>query len=115
MQLAESAVEDFGAHRVEALTFTGAVKAQLAGGLRILVEDGRLRIPVDESIRNDWHSIQRTVTPAGHIRYDAQRTSAGHGDRFWAAALAVHAAEAASGPAEYHAGETIRFARSGIW
>ena len=115
MQLAESATEDFGGHRVEGLTFTGAVKAQLAGGLRIGVEDGLIRIPVDESIRNDWHSIQRTITPAGHIRYDAQRTAAGHGDRFWAAALAVHAAEAATGPAEYLAGNRMRFARTGIW
>lgn len=115
MQLAESAVEDFGRHRVEALTFTGAVKAYLAGGLRVRVEDGQIRIPVDEAIRNDWHSIQRSVTPAGQIRYDAQRTAAGHGDRFWAAALAVHAAEGEGGPAEYQAGSTMRFARNGIW
>ena len=115
MQLAESAVEDFGAHRVEPITFTGAIKASLAGRLRGLVEEGRLHIPADEALRNDWHSIQRTVTPAGHVRYDAQRTGAGHGDRFWAAALAVHAADTATGPAEYAGVGQLRYAKHGVW
>ena len=115
MQLAEAAVEDFGSHRVEPLTFTRAVKEQLAGGLRVAVEEQRIRIPIDESIRNDWHSVQRTVTPAGHVRYDAERTGQGHGDRFWAAALAVHAAQTVGGPAESAASGPLRFSRPGIW
>jgi len=116
MQLAEAAVEDFGAHKVEPVTMTGAVKSQLAGALRIRVEDGSIRIPVDEAIRNDWHSVRRTVTAAGHIRFDAERTAEGHGDRFWAAALAVHAAEQGSvGPAEHLRADRLRFARCGIW
>ncbi len=115
MQLAETAVEDFGAHRVEPVMFTNALKAQLAGALRVLVEERGIRIPAEASIRNDWHAIQRTVTPAGHMRYDAERTQAGHGDRFWAAALAVHAAGGAAGPVEYQPTERLRFARNGIW
>ncbi len=116
MQLAETAVEDFGAHRVEAVTLTNAVKSQLAGALRVRVEDANIRVPVDESIRNDWHSIQRSVTPAGHVRFDSERTTEGHGDRFWAAALAVHAAnDTVPGEAECVRTSRLRFARLGTW
>ena len=116
MQLAESAVEDFGSHRVEPVTFTNAVKSSLAGGLRVLVEDGCLRIPVDEAIRNDWHSVERSVTSSGHIRFEASRSGGSHADRFWAAALAVHAAgSAAGGPVEWGGAGGFAFARLGTW
>ena len=116
MQLAESAVEDFGAHRVEAITFTAAVKESLAGGLRIAVEEGRIRIPVDERLRNDWHSVERSVTTGGHMRFEATRGAGSHADRFWAAALAVHAAGLGGGGAiEWSAGRELAFAREGLW
>jgi phage FluMu gp28-like protein len=116
MQLAESAVEDFGAHRVEAVTFTATVKESLAGGLRIAVEEGRIRIPVDERVRNDWHSVERSVTTGGHIRFEASRGAGSHADRFWAAALAVEAAGSGVGGAiEWVGGRGLAFARQGVW
>jgi phage FluMu gp28-like protein len=117
MQLAESAVEEFGAHRVEAVTFTGPVKAWLAGGLRVVVEQRRIRIPVDDSIRNDWHSVERSVTSGGHVRFEASRNSGSHADRFWAAALAVQAAGAASTgrEVEWSGGRPLVFGREGTW
>ncbi len=115
MQLAEEAVEEFGDYRVESVTFTNALKAELAGRLRRRVEDRTIRIPVDERIRNDWHSIERSVTPAGHIRFDADRSTAGHADRFWAAALAVYAAGNAPGKQEQMKLPRLDFARTGIW
>ena len=68
MQLSEQAVEQFGGHRVEAVTLTAALKSQIASGLRIAVEAGRIRIPSDERIVNDWHSVERTVTQSGYFR-----------------------------------------------
>ena len=115
MQLAEEAAEEFGEYRVEPLTFTNALKAELAGRLRRRVEDRTLRIPVDERIRNDWHSIERSVTPAGHIRFDADRSAAGHADRFWAAALAVYAAGNPPAKQEHMKMPQLNFARQGIW
>ncbi len=116
MQLAEQAVERFGEHRVEAVTFTSAMKTQLAGGLRIAVENRHIRIPDDERIRTDWHSVERMVTSAGHMRLAAPRREGSHADRFWAAALAVHAAEAGrAGAAESMASNELRFARTGAW
>ena len=115
MQLAEEAVDEFGDYRVEAVTFTNALKAEMAGRLRRRVEDRTIRIPVDERIRNDWHSIERSVTPSGHIRYDADRSVAGHADRFWAAALAVYAAGNPPAKQEQMKTPPLAFARKGIW
>ena len=115
MQLAEQAVERFGEHRVEAVTFTSALKTQIAMGLRIAVEGQGIRIPNDQRIRNDWHSVQRQMTASGHVRLAAPRLAGSHADRFWAAALAVHAAETGGGRVESLTVGPIRFARDGAW
>jgi phage FluMu gp28-like protein len=115
MQLAEEAQARFGAHRVEGVTFTAGLKEQLAGRLRIAVEDQRIRIPVDEGIRNDWHSVQRRTSATGRCLLEASRQEGSHADRFWAAALAVHAAGDAPGPVEMHTVTPARFGREGVW
>lgn len=75
----------------EPIKFTLPVKDQIASPLRGLFEDRRIRVPGDPEIREDLHSIRMERTAAGHPRFDAARSAAGHGDRFWALALAVHA------------------------
>jgi phage FluMu gp28-like protein len=115
MQLAETASEDFGPHRVEACTFTPLLKQELAGGLRVAVEDASIRIPVDEAIRNDWHGVERAVSATGHDCYRAGHGEGGHADRFWAAALALRAAGGRPGPAEVLSVQPLRFAREGAW
>jgi len=115
MQLAEQAVETFGGHRVEAVTFTPALKSQMASGLRIAVEARRIRIPSDDRIRNDFHSVQRSLTEAGHFRLSAPRREGSHADRFWAAALAVHASETGCGKIESLDTPALQFARAGAW
>jgi phage FluMu gp28-like protein len=89
-QLAEEAGEKFGP-RVEGITFTGAVKEDLAVTLRRRFEDRMLRLPRDREIREDIHSVKKLTTSAGNARFDAAHTNAGHADRFWALALAIHA------------------------
>ena len=115
MQLAEQAVERFGGHRVEAVTFTQALKSEIASALRIAMEARRIRIPCDEQIRNDFHSVERRVTESGHFRLVAPRQAGSHADRFWAAALAVHAADVACGPVESMNVSPLHFARTGTW
>ncbi|UCD28936.1 MAG: terminase family protein [Planctomycetota bacterium] len=115
MPLAEAAVESFGNTRVEAVTFTASVKDEMASRLRMRMEDGTIRIPVDESIRNDFHSIRRSVVSVGPARYEAPRSGLGHGDRFWSACLAVRAARYSGGVIEAVRGERLRFVRKGIW
>ena len=98
-KMVEDAQNGYGRSRVEGVLFTGPVKHDLALGLRRKFEDRGIRIPVDSDLREDLHSIKRMVTSAGNIRYDAERSDKGHGDRFWALALAMHATdEAAEAP-----------------
>jgi phage FluMu gp28-like protein len=115
MAMAEGAVAGFGNTRVEAVTFTAAVKDELASRLRLRMEDGTIHIPVDEAIRNDWHSVRRSVLSAGPARYEAGHSGMGHADRFWAACLAVRAAGTAAGAIEMMCGQRYRYAKRGIW
>lgn len=92
MQLVEDLQHRFGTSRVEAVTFTNKVKAELAETLRPRFEDRLERIPVAVEIREDLHSVRKTATAAGNVRYEGERTADGHADRFWAKALANHAA-----------------------
>lgn len=98
MQLAEEARHRFP--QVEAVTFTPAVKSDLATTLRRAFEDRAVRIPIDAAIREDLHSVRRVVTSAGNIRFDAERDAGSHADRFWALALATHA-QSSGGHAPY--------------
>jgi len=92
MQMAEEFQTEFGKYTVEAVTFTAPVKEELAGHLRVRMEDKLDRIPADAAIRNSFHSIKKIDTAAGNIRFDADRSESGHADEFWAKALADHAA-----------------------
>jgi len=93
MQLAEEAQDDFGKYRVEAVNFTGPVKEELAYGFLRSLQDKNTRFPDDKDLREDFHSVKKTTTKSGNVRFDVDADSTdGHADRFWAAALAVHAA-----------------------
>lgn len=97
----DDAQDEFGEHRVEAVTFTPRVKEALAYPVRGAMEDRKLRIPYDPKIRADLRLITKQVTAAGNVRFTAERTPDGHADHFWALALAKHAASNPNGPIEY--------------
>lgn len=90
-QFAERGVKRCGS-RVEPVTFTAQVKEALAYPLKASLEDRTLRIPDDPDIFADFRAIRKTTTAAGNIRFEGERGANGHSDRFWAAALARHAA-----------------------
>jgi len=114
---ADDAQDKFGEHRVEAVTCTAPVKEALAYPLKGAMEDRALRIPDDPTIRADLRKVQKVTTAAGNIRFVAESTPDGHADRFWALALAKHAASNPAAPIEYqsdHAGERARAETSGF-
>ena len=76
----------------EGVKFSLPVKDQLASPLRGLFEDRRVRVPGSPEMREDLHSVRMTLTASGNPRFDAERSEAGHADRFWALGLACHAA-----------------------
>lgn len=99
--LAEEAQRLHGQYRVEAVQFTAAVKADLAMPMLAKFQDRRMRIPRDRALRDDLHKVRKVTTAAGNIRYEAERDDAGHSDRFWALALAIHAAGSGDGGPVY--------------
>jgi phage FluMu gp28-like protein len=91
MQLAEELVQKYGS-RVEPITMTAPVKESLASRILAVFQKGELYIPDHPPLIDDLHSMQRTVTVAGNIRYAAPREAGSHADRWTALALALHAA-----------------------
>lgn len=98
---ADDAQDEFGAHRVEAVNFSAQVKEALAYPLKGAMEDRAVRIPDDPLIRSDLRKVQKVTTSAGNIRFVAESTPDGHADRFWALALAIHAAGNPAAPIDY--------------
>jgi len=97
----EDAKKKYGEYTVEGVLFTGPVKLDLANTLRKKFEDRQIRIPIDRKQRDDFHSVKKLTTSSGNIRFDAERSDDSHADRFWALALAVHAAGGLVVPIEY--------------
>lgn len=101
---ADDAQRKFGEYRVEGVTFTARVKESLAYPVRSTMEDRRLRIPYSAQIRADLRSVTKQTTSAGNVRFTAERTTDGHADRFWALALALHAASQPAVPFAFFSG-----------
>jgi phage FluMu gp28-like protein len=94
--IAENLREQFG-HRVESVHFSQQVKTDLAMPLLRLFQDRQIRVPADADVREDLHKVKKVVTSSNNIRLEARSDEKGHADRFWALALACHAALDAPG------------------
>ncbi len=89
MQLAERARQRFG-WKVEPITFTSAIKEEMAYRLRAAFEDKTIRIASDAALRADLRGIRKEITSSGNIRFGGESEDS-HCDRFWAKALRQHA------------------------
>ena len=97
----DDATDKFGTYKIEGITFTPRTKETLAYPVRAAMQDRRVRIPHDPHIRADLRSITKQTSTSGNIRFTAERNADGHADRFWALALAMHAASSPSAPIAY--------------
>lgn len=100
MQLAERAIKRFGSYKVEAIRFSGPVKEEIAFPLRSAHEDRTLRYAKDDLLRADLRGIKKETTAAGNIRFVGEGADS-HSDRFWAKALALHAAKNVAAPFDF--------------
>lgn len=89
-QFAERGTEKFG-HRCEGITFTPAVKEELAYPIKAGLEDKTFKVPPGKKVEADFRSIRKETTSAGNVRFAGERNADGHSDRFWSAGLALHA------------------------
>ena len=95
----EQLQEDHGRMTVEGVLLTAPRRLDAASGLREAFEDRRIRIPPDEALRADLHSVRAEPGATGAPRLVAERAGTdGHADRFWAMALAVLGANSTAGP-----------------
>ena len=97
----EQLQDDLGEILVEGVVLTSPRRLAVATSLKEAVEDGRLKIPPDEALRRDLHSVRAEEGPTGAPRLVADRGDTdGHADRFWAIALACAAAAEGGGPVD---------------
>ena len=108
---AEEMQNRHGFYEVDPVTFTLKSKEQLATGLYTAFSEKSLLLPKNDNdipeppegmkpvkpgsakmLVEDLCSIQRIITNAGNVRYDAPHTAEGHADSAWALALAQKAA-----------------------
>jgi phage FluMu gp28-like protein len=83
--------------RVEPVHFTNDVKEEMVTTMKRLFQEGRLHLPKSAiDLKRDLLLLRRIMTVSGNTRFDVERSKVGkgHGDRAWALALAIHAAEA---------------------
>ena len=72
----------------EGVTFTNELKQELAVGTKLQFERQQSPIPLDRELGTQLHSIQRRISAANNLVFDAQRNAKNHADRFWSLALA---------------------------
>lgn len=95
MQLAERMSQRYGSV-IEGIWFTQQIKEQMAINILKLAEDGCIAIPPESYLASQLHSVKKIGKQRG-ISYQAQRDDLGHGDVFWAHALALHKAAGMAG------------------
>jgi phage FluMu gp28-like protein len=78
---------------VEGINFTTSSKEELAYPVRVAFEERTIKVPFTNAIRADLRGVREEVTGSGHTRFAGERNRYGHYDRFWALALALHAAK----------------------
>jgi hypothetical protein len=88
MQLAENLHRLFP-HIVVCERFNVENKARWATNVKILLQDKKLALPRQRDLVTDFQAIQKRVSQAGVVLYDAPRSTEGHADGFWAVAMAV--------------------------
>jgi phage FluMu gp28-like protein len=108
MPLGEDLQREFGG-RVEPVQFLLAAKEDMAYRVKRRMEQRLDLLPDDPAIRAAFRAVKKIVTPAGNVRFDAERTELGHADEFWAKALAdLAAAQPAASLADGYLAGTAR-------
>ena len=77
--------------KIELVTFGVSNKVEMFSKLRMAFEQRKTRVPINRTIREDLHSMQRVVSNQGNVTYRAPHTEDGHADRCTAKALAERA------------------------
>jgi len=89
----EALARDFPG-QVEGFQFTAAKKETMAVLAKRRMEEGKVRLPDRDPIRQSFRAVRKSVNSLGQARFDAEHDSRyGHADHWWAFCLAEAAAE----------------------
>jgi len=90
----EAVIEDVQAiiPNIEGINFTIQTKVDLAGHLRTLFEQKRIRIPNDRKLITQINSLYYEVSKAGNVLFKSPEKATLHDDYLWALALACYSA-----------------------
>ena len=89
----EALARDFPS-QVEGIQFTAAKKETMAVLAKRRMEEGKIRLPDREQIRQSFRAVRKSVNSLGQARFDAEHDIRyGHADHWWAFCLAEAAAE----------------------
>jgi len=86
MQLAENLARDYPQVVPEA--WTQASKERWVTDLKLQMQRRSILLPRWRDLTGEIHSVERTFSANGRPSFDVKRSALGHGDRFWAIALA---------------------------
>lgn len=92
LQLAERATQRWG-WRIVPVTLSHPIKEDLCARMQRAFQRREIRIPNHQALLTDLHSVERSITAAGNVRYAAASGPGGHADRFMALALAISACD----------------------
>jgi phage FluMu gp28-like protein len=82
--------ERLGEHRVEPFVPTMQTKAEAYPKAKRYFQNGWVRMPKDDRVKDDFLSIDRIITESNNVVYQAVRSgNMGHGDMFAAFAMAL--------------------------
>jgi hypothetical protein len=104
-------VRDTVCPQAKDIAFNKSNKEELAKRIAGAFYNHTVVIPPDPVLADDIASARKVQNVSGHVSYETRRTAAGHGDAFWALALALYALPQAGSGFEY---ETVE-KRSTDW
>ena len=91
MELAERLTGKYP-HLVLGINFSNESKERMATITKIFAAAGLLELLPERETITQFHSLKQMLTPTGKTKYDTEKNTKHHADRFWAVALAVDGA-----------------------
>lgn len=79
--------------KIKGIPFDAQHKERLMLDLRNLLMDKKIELPNHRELLDELHSIEKSVTDLGNVRYIAPHEEGGHADKAFALALAVNQTE----------------------
>ncbi|HEV2177369.1 MAG TPA: terminase family protein [Terriglobia bacterium] len=80
--------------QIEGVQFTQQSKEQMAVLAKRRMEEGKVRVPDSNNVRQSFRGVKKSVNAVGQVRFDAEHDARfGHADHWWAFCMGEMAAQ----------------------